>query len=268
MKIVDCFTFYNELDLLTYRLNLLYEVVDYFIIVEAKHTYIGNEKILYYNENKDKYKEFSDKIIHVIVDDMPYKYPNVNVENNDVWKNENYQRNAISHGINYIKILSDSDVIIISDLDEIPDPRTLYKIKNEEIIVDINVLEMDLYYYNLNTRMSDKWHHSKILTYKKYVDLKISCNDIRKLIFPVIKNGGWHLSYFGDKNFIKNKLENFSHQEFNNSEYTDLDKIEKRVQNSDDLFNRNIKFDKVKIEDNNYLPLYYSKYLTKYYSFF
>lgn len=268
MKIVDCFTFYNELELLTYRLNLLYKVVDYFIIVEAKHTHIGNEKILYYNENKDKYKEFSDKIIHVIVNDMPYKYPNVNVENNDVWKNENYQRDAISYGINHIKILSDSDLIIISDLDEIPDPRTLYKIKNEEIIVDINVLEMDLYYYNLNTRMSDKWHHSKILTYKKYVDLKISCNDIRKLNFPVINNGGWHLSYFGDKNFIKNKLENFSHQEFNNSEYTDLDKIEKRVQNSNDLFNRNIKFDKVKIEDNNYLPLYYSKYLTKYYSFF
>jgi beta-1,4-mannosyl-glycoprotein beta-1,4-N-acetylglucosaminyltransferase len=268
MKIVDCFTFYNELDLLTYRLNLLYEVVDYFIIVEAKHTFIGNEKILYYNENKDKYKEFSDKIIHVIVNDMPYKYPNVNVDNNDVWKNENHQRNAISRGINNIKILSDSDVIIISDLDEIPDPRTLYKIKNGEIIVDINILQMDLYYYNLNTRLRDKWYHSKILTYKRYVDLKMCCNDIRKLNLPVINNGGWHLSYFGDKNFIKNKLENFSHQEFNNSEYTDLDKIEKRVQNSEDLFNINKNFKKLKIEDNNYLPLDYSKYLTKYYSLF
>jgi len=266
MKIVDCFTFYNELDLLTYRLNLLYEVVDYFIIVEAKYTFIGIEKILYYNENKDKYKEFSDKIIHVIVNDMPYKYPNVNVDNNDVWNNEIHQRNAISRGINNIKILSDSDVIIISDLDEIPDPRTLYKIKNGEIIVDINILQMDFYYYNLNTKVGNKWHHSKILTYKKYVDLKMSCNDIRKLNLPVINNGGWHLSYFGDKNFIKNKLENFSHQEFNNSEYTDLDKIEKRVQNNVDLFNRNIKFEKLKIEDNNYLPLDYSKYLTKYYS--
>jgi beta-1,4-mannosyl-glycoprotein beta-1,4-N-acetylglucosaminyltransferase len=268
MKIVDCFTFYNELDLLTYRLNLLYEVVDYFIIVEAKHTFIGIEKILYYNENKDKYKEFSDKIIHVIVNDMPYKYPNVNVENNDVWNNEYHQRNAISRGINNIKILSDSDVIIISDLDEIPDPRTLYKIKNGEIIVDINILQMDFYYYNLNTKLGNKWHHSKILTYKKYVDLKMSCNDIRKLNLPVINNGGWHLSYFGDKHFIKNKLENFSHQEFNNSEYTDLDKIEKRVQNSEDLFNINKNLKKLKIEDNNYLPLDYSKYLTKYYSLF
>ena len=114
--------------------------------------------------------------------------------------------------------------------------------------------------------MCDKWRFSKILTYKKYVDLKMICNDIRKLNLPVINNGGWHLSYFGDKNFIKNKLENFSHQEFNNSEYTDLDKIEKRVQNNVDLFNRNIKFEKLKIEDNNYLPLDYSKYLTKYYS--
>ena len=95
----------------------------------------------------------------------------------------------------------------------------------------------------------------------------MSCNDIRKLNLPVINNGGWHLSYFGDTNFIKNKLENFSHQEFNKSEYTDLDKIEKRVQNGECLFNKNIKFEKLKIEDNNYLPLDYSKYLTKY-SFF
>jgi beta-1,4-mannosyl-glycoprotein beta-1,4-N-acetylglucosaminyltransferase len=93
MKIIDCFTFYNELDLLTYRINLLYNIVDYFIIVESTHTHVGKEKILYFNENKHLFDKFTDKIIHIIVDDFPYKYPNVNIDNNDAWCNEEYQRN-------------------------------------------------------------------------------------------------------------------------------------------------------------------------------
>ena len=266
MKIIDCFIFYNELDLLTYRFNLLNNSVDYFIIVESTHTFIGKEKKLFFNENKHLFENFSNKIIHIIVDDFPYKYPNVNIGNNDVWKNEFFQRNAISRGINYIKDLSQYDVIIISDLDEIPDPYTLDKIKNCDIIVDINILEMDMYYYNLNTRYQTKWPVCKIISYKKYNELNISCNDIRNTQCSNILNGGWHLSYFGDKYFIQNKIQNFSHQELNNTNYTDLNNIENRVKNSSDLFARYFcKLEKIKIENNTYLPLDYDKYLNKYY---
>ena len=80
-KIIDCFTFYNELDLLTYRLNILNDVVDYFVLVEATHTHIGKEKPLFYQENKHLFEKFNDKIIHVVVDDFSYKYPNINIEN-------------------------------------------------------------------------------------------------------------------------------------------------------------------------------------------
>ena len=73
-KIIDCFTFYNEMDLLNYRLNILYNVVDYFIIVESTHTYVGKEKKLFYNDNKHLFEKFNDKIIHIIVDDFPFKY--------------------------------------------------------------------------------------------------------------------------------------------------------------------------------------------------
>lgn len=263
--IVLFFIFYNELDLLTYRLDLLNNVVDYFIIVESTHTFIGKEKPLFYCDNKHLFENYNKKIIHIIVDDFPYKYPNVNIANNDVWKNEFYQRNAISRGIKHINDLSDSDVIIISDLDEIPDPNTLSKIKNCTIPVDINILEMDFYYYNLNTKMNEMWSHCKIISYKKYNELNIDCNTIRHLNIPKIRNGGWHLSYFGDKYFIQNKIQNFSHQEFNIPQYTDLEKIEERTTHSKDLYDRNY-LRKIKIEDNKYLPIDYQKYLSKYYN--
>jgi len=266
MKIIDCFIFYNELDLLTYRLNLLNNIVDYFIIVESTHTFVGKEKKLFFNDNKHLFEKFNEKIIHIIVDDIPYKYPNVNIDNGDVWKNEFFQRNTISRGINSITDLSKYDVIIISDLDEIPDPNTLYEIKKGNIQVDINILEMDFYYYNLNTRFKDKWSLCKVISYKRYKRLNINCNDIRNKSCSSILNGGWHLSYFGDKLFIQNKIQNFSHQELNNDNFTTLDKIEERVKNSRDLYDRNFLLEKINIEDNNYLPIDYDKYLNKYYN--
>jgi beta-1,4-mannosyl-glycoprotein beta-1,4-N-acetylglucosaminyltransferase len=265
MKIIDCFIFYNELDLLTYRLNVLNNIVDYFVIVESTHTFVGKEKKLFFNENKNLFDQFNKKIVHIIVDDFPHKYPNVSIQNNHVWENEFFQRDALSRGIKSIGELSESDMIIISDLDEIPDPDTLNKIKNGKIIVDINSLEMDLYYYNLHTKFNDKWGGAKILLYKKYIELNTSCSNIRNITCPTIVNGGWHLSYFGDKYFIQNKIQNFSHQEYNNSEYTDVDKIEQRVKNESDLYDRYIHLLKIKIEDNPYLPIDYDKYLQKYY---
>ena len=125
---------------------------------------------------------------------------------------------------------------------------------------------MDFYYYNLNTRIKSKWTLCKIISYKKYNELNISCNDIRKTSCYAILNGGWHLSYFGDKHFIQNKIQNFSHQEFNTHEYTDLEKIEKRIQNNADLYDRNLNIETIKIEDNTYLPMDYSKFLNKYYN--
>jgi len=266
MKIIDCFIFYNELDLLTYRFNLLNNIVDYFVIVESTHTFIGKEKKLFFNENKHLFEKFSTKIIHIIVNRLPYKYQKCKISNDAVWKNEFFQRNAISLGINYIKDLSESDVIIISDLDEIPDPYTLDNIKKGNIIIDINILEMDLYYYNLNSRFKSKWHLCKIISYKKYNELNASCNDIRNTRCPIILNGGWHLSYFGDKYFIQNKIQNFSHQEVNKDEYTDLEIIEKKIQNNKDLYDRNYNIEKLKIEDNTYLPPDYDKYLNKFYN--
>jgi beta-1,4-mannosyl-glycoprotein beta-1,4-N-acetylglucosaminyltransferase len=264
-KIIDCFIFYNELDLLTYRLNILNNVVDFFVIVESTHTHSGKEKKLFYNENKNLFTDFNHKIIHIIVDDFPYKYPNINFENKEQWINEQFQRNAISRGLESIH-MSDDDLILISDLDEIPDPNTLQNIKAENNKVNAGSFEMDLYYYNLNTKFKIKWELSKIISYKTYKGMNIPCTKIRETFFPTIQNGGWHLSYFGDSNFIQNKIMNFGHQELNLDKFTDIAKIEERVKEYRDVFDvGSSHIDRIDIDKNSYLPPEYNKYLIKYY---
>ncbi len=267
MKIIDCFMFYNELDLLNYRLNVLDHIVDWFIIVESKHTHTGKEKVCTYelNKNTDSFSKFKNKIIHIIVEDFPFKYPNIDCSKNQQWANENFHRNCIERGINKLDLVAD-DVITITDLDEIPDPNTLSKVKTGEIIVTVNTLEMDLYYYNLNSKFHDKWHFPKIVSFGIFTQNSLSCQNCRWLVNPpVIKKGGWHLSYFGDKYFIQNKIMNFSHQEFNNSDFTDLTKIELRMNGSNDLFDRNnISITKISAYHNDYLPPDYEGFVKKY----
>jgi beta-1,4-mannosyl-glycoprotein beta-1,4-N-acetylglucosaminyltransferase len=264
IKIIDCFIFYNEIDLLTYRLNILNDIVDYFIIVESSHTFIGKEKKLFFNENKHLFEKFNEKIIHIIVDDFPYKHPNINIHNSEQWVNEHFQRDQIKRGIDKLD-LNDQDIITITDLDEIPDPMTLLKIKNNEIKIDLNTLKLDYYYYNLNSKIYNEfWDKTKIISFKKYKELSISCNSIRQTNCQYIDNGGWHLSYFGDSTFIKNKIEQFSHQEYNNDHYTNIEKIETRVKSFSDLYDRNGNIVKTSINDNTYLPPEYEKYLTKF----
>jgi beta-1,4-mannosyl-glycoprotein beta-1,4-N-acetylglucosaminyltransferase len=251
--------------MLTYRLNILNDVVDYFVIVESTHTFSGKEKVLYYQDNLDIFSAFKDKIIHVIVDNIPYKYPNINYANNEQWKNETFQRNRIHDGIKQIE-LNDDDIIIIADVDEIPNPDIVKKMKSGEIYVDVNSLETDLYYYNLNSKISEKWYHMKVVNYRKYMEMALTCNIIRENhYYSRIANGGWHLSYFGDSNFIKNKLENFSHQEYNNDTYTNCEKIENHIKNGDDLFDRpeNV-IERILIKNNRNLPPEYETYLNKF----
>lgn len=264
-KIIDCFTFYNELDMLTYRLNILNDVVDYFVLVEATHTFIGKEKSLFYNEHKQLFEKFNHKIIHIIVDDFPHKYPNINIEKDEQWINERYQRDCISRGLDKLS-LQNIDVITITDLDEIPNPKILEQIKNKDIVVDINILELDFYYYNLHSKMDHLWYNTKILTFEKYNELNIGCDKIRFYNCPIIKNAGWHLSYFGNEKFIKNKLENFSHQELNKVEFTDEKLIEERIKNGKDLFDRPTSIITIPIEENDNLPPYYDIYLTNFYT--
>lgn len=270
MKIIDCFTFYNELDLLTYRLNILNDLVDYFVIVEATRTYMGNEKELFYLKNKNLYEKFKDKIIHVIVDDIPFAKPNINRgylwNSGEQWENEVFQRNCISRGIRLIDDkLNNEDLIMIADLDEIPDPEVLKKVKNNEITFENTIkLSMDMYYYNLNTKFVDQWHRLILVKYDYYKNARMTCDDFKMSDPQRIPNAGWHLSYFYDADYISNKIKNFSHQELNNENFTNVNKIKDRINNFSDLFDRGFKYEKIPLDENKYLPPDVKLYLSKF----
>ena len=129
-------------------------------------------------------------------------------------------------------------------------------------------IELDFYYYNLNCKINSSWPLSKIISYKKYKELGFSCEQIRQMrSFEIIPNAGWHLSYFGDEIFIKNKIENFGHQEFNIEDFTNENNILNRIKNQKDLYNRSgSSIINIEIKDNNYLPPKYDVYLKNFYT--
>ena len=252
MKVIDCFIFYNELDMLKFRLKELNDCVDYFVLVECVKSFQYNAKELFFENNKDKFAEYLHKIVHVIVKD---NIPTTGI----TWDIENYQRNCIDNGIKQLNLNND-DIIIISDLDEIPDPNIINTVKKSNFN-GIYQLEQVLYYYNLNTKFENViWTYPKILNYGNYNGKPQSYRDSN--YYPVIKNGGWHFSYFGNLNFIKNKISNFSHSEFNNDYILNDERLLKQIKNSKDLYGRSeCIFNFIDIKDNNYLPKNYKDLL-------
>lgn len=245
----DCFTFFNELDLLEIRLNVLKDVVDRFVLVEARQTYSGKDKPLYFAENRGRFAVFEDRIIHLVVESFP--------EGGDSWLRENLQRNFIAEGL---KDCRDDDLILISDLDEIPDPR-IFPIRLEPD--EICLLEQNMYYYFLNyrDRGDPVWMSgTKALSYRTFrhgldsVDVPYStylpesvnrgttASKIRMYrSCRHISNGGWHFSFLGGVDAIVRKLQSFSHQEYNTEEFLDRSRLLDCLERGRDIFGRSDK---------------------------
>ncbi len=275
--IVDSFIYYNELDLLNYRLEILNDYIDYFILVESTHTFTGKPKPLYYNENKEKFAKFNDKIIHIVVDDFPYKQPNINFVFNHQWKNEYFQRNCIVRGLQLLQsskqTFKNEDVILTSDIDEIPDPNILLKIKNNTLDFDknnLNKLTLDMYYYNLHYKVGDgqNWNGIKLFTWKAFKNIRLTFQQMRVWEHThhvnAIAFGGWHLSYFGNIDFIINKIQSFAHQEYNNDNYLNKEKLKNDIENGINFIG-GLDLQYIKIKDNVNLPPKYDVYLKKFY---
>lgn len=254
--------------MLYYRLSLLDEYVDYFIIAEATKTFTGKDKPSYFLENVSMFEKFADKIIFL-------QDPDFETDPINAWPNENHQRNYLGLGIEYLK-LNPEDYITITDLDEIPNPNLLQKLRSGEIILPHGVgdLHMDFYYYNLTCKIDMLWGgKAKIATYDFYKN-RLHCvpeslrnfpENMKNIETTIIYNAGWHLSYFGDEYFIRNKIKHFAHKEYDHDHYTDINKIRYRVQNHLDAFDRHgAKINYIPISENTNLPPKYDQYLTKF----
>lgn len=264
--IYDCFTFFNELDLLEIRLNELWGVVDKFVLVEATKTHQKQIKPLHYLENKNRFIKFSDKIIHIIVDNYPTFFTNFRFPT--TWDYEMNQRNGISKGLKNCK---PDDVIIISDIDEIPRPEKILQYKD---IPGIKVFKQNMYYYFcncINISEDDYWygsvmtHFNNFATPQDYRQVAIMKNrrDIKKRLklkqeitqklgnqeIVVVENGGWHFSYSGGVEKIIEKLESFAHSEYNKNKYKNREKILRAINTGADIFGRNFCYNYVKLDE-------------------
>lgn len=248
MKVYDGFAFFNEFELLDLRLEELYPVVDHFILVEATRTFQGQPKPLYYQENKERYKRFADKIIHIVVDTYPSFFKRFRKPT--TWDYDNAQKEFILKGL---KDAQPDDVVIVSDLDELPLAAKVLEYKNTP---GVRVFEQYLSFYYLNNVCSylngesQKTHGIKnkngfgfwrgpVMLERKYIKTIKKTRLMRDLPdskVTVIHEGGWHFTYMGGVENIIKKIESWAHSEFNNSEYKNPDSILKSIYEGRSLF--------------------------------
>lgn len=259
--VYDCFQFFNELDMLKIRLNVMSPVVDKFVISEATETFSGLKKPLYYEENKEMFAEFADKIIHVVVDDTPEGYTH---------DRDTFQKNAVTRGL---KDCTDDDIIIFSDLDEIPNPDKVREILNNFQQDKIYHFAQRLFYCYLNMEEVSgkllsyagefegvdrkKWIGSKMISYKLMKELNLQCGELRfperKEIGIRVDDGGWHFGYMGGhgekdvRKRVSQKVVSAAHYEYNSKHV--LSNVENQIKDGKDIFGRDAEFIKVEIDD-------------------
>ena len=206
--IVDTFMFYNELDILELRLMVLDEYVDKFVLVEAEVNHVGGPKELFFEKNRQRFTKWLDKIEHVIVraDEAPTE--------ESPWSREKYQRECISKGVDKLSVPDDA-LIMISDVDEIPDMRIVRWERIPHVVISVH---MWMYHYNLEYLFTGEPWYGTVITnaalFKRYGPNYFRDNRWK---FPVFQFAGWHLSSFGDEKHVLNKMRTFAHALDNNN---------------------------------------------------
>ena len=270
--IYDCFTFFNELEILELRLNILYPFVDYFVIVEANKTHTGKDKDFLFELNKQRYKNFLDKIIYIKLEDLPDIENSKSDTYGNKWLLENYQRDKILDGLKNCK---PDDIIIISDCDEIPSPEAIKRYKK-----GLFSLSQLRFAFNYNTIYANAPYSqsAKICTYDILTNPKQKIKESNKRYCQFssygkptylrfcrgkkIKNGGWHFSYISDVENLILKASSIVEQQFNNFECKQIADIEKSIQNNEDVLKRGDYFVNLKVS--NLFPEYLLKNIDKY----
>ena len=271
--IFDCITYSNNYQdlVLELRLNTLDKYVDKFVIVEATLDHAGNQKRLNFNINK--FEKFKKKIRYIVVNDLPKNtksfYYNKSYWHKNIVRDE-YQRNQIMRGLYDIK---ENDLVIISDLDEIPNLERLSEVK----IKKFAVFNQKFYKYKFNLLSAGQtpFQGSRVIK-AKYLSKKVTPQWLRyqytkrikfwqfhRLITNpmVIENGGWHFSFALSPEGIKSKMESYAHGELITKKNTDINFIKERIEKRVDIFS-NSKLTKVELDST--FPEYILKNIEKF----
>ena len=158
-RLFDCFTFFNELDLLEIRLETLDPVVDFFVLAESPVTYRADPKPYYFLENQERFAKFLPKIRHIKVEDMP-----LGKGFNQNWHRETHQRSALERGLFDAQ---PADLIMLSDLDEIPRPEKIREAA--ELTGSLRVFQMRFFSYYANCEFhpgNDYWVGTGMTEYR------------------------------------------------------------------------------------------------------
>ena len=256
--IIDAFTFFNEKELVELRVKYLNEIVDYFVVVEADTTHTGKSKKWNFADIlNSSLKEYSHKIQYhqMKVDLAEVKRERENSKKyaggvwGPSWKIENMQRNFIR---NSCSNFSTKDIILISDLDEIPSKEKIEFIKSCDFSVIAPVaFEQSLFHLNCNYLNLERWIGT-VATTKELID-KYEPQIFRdnKSRISTFNNAGWSFSSFGGAKKIKEKFEAFAHKEYNDDKFKSIEHIENCQKNGLDLFHRKVETVKV---DKNFFP--------------
>ena len=256
MKIIDCITYCGEDLLLKIRLETLYNKVDKFVIVEANKYFNGKVKPQLFNFKL--FEKYSDKLEYYFIEDLP-NYNGYNLEY------EIFIKNQIARGL---KNLNDEDIILISDVDEIPN------LQNEKFkSFDSAVFLQKMYYYKFNINVSDGLKFKNKVPCTKSCKFKFfkSFDQVRKFRVKNIPwwrfdqkikryielDGGWHFSFLMNSEGVRSKLSRFEHEishlkgkeNYDMNSLMDIKKIEKNILNLKDPYERDhIKLKKVNID--------------------
>jgi len=286
MKIFDCFMYFDEEVVLNVRLNTLDKFVDYFVIVESKFTHNGTQRDLKFDYKK--FEKFKNKIIYLVYDEQPKEIEIINDNDLEDIKSakyifnaghrENGQRNYIQKGL----IDADADdIILISDVDEIPNLLNIdFNLINEKIIL----FRQDMFYYKFNLHLPNLiWTGTKACRHKHLInpqwlrnvkDRKYSFYRIDTIFskdkyknIKCINTGGWHFTNIKTPIEIEHKLRSYlHHREFDVNPLT-VNQIDEIIKNKKAIYNLNVdksvnKFesgDKLEKFDFNKLPVFVQK---------
>ena len=235
--IIDSFLFFQELKILEIRLEYLYDVVDKFIIVEANETFAGNKKEFIFEKNKRNFQKYLKKIVyykikdrhknfHELINFLKKKDNNTSSMIKNILINHNYYNKEKIHNVldTYHRecihlpiheICKEGDLIILSDVDEIPDKKVIKNLRSSKYLKKPIVFKHNEFKYYINLYSNNNWIGSTINNYSdiKHKSLNLIRRDSKHRY--EYKIGGYHYTSLGLEKEIINKIENWGHQEYN-----------------------------------------------------